>query len=205
MSLIHLTGLDAGLDTFGVGLENHMATKQLTTVVVLMLAVLIVKELRRSNAIAEQDEMIQLEKFQRLRTLRMQYLEPLFAFVVVGSLVAADIAKSAWHVVAMIAGALLGLWFGAYRAKTTYIAAYPRYEAVVLRTNKESIISVLILIAMKILAEQDILPDSGIFPTIVAFLLGFLFVESFARVFMVKRYYDDELDSQEQRQPGRSV
>ena len=182
-----------------------MGTEQLTTVIVLLLAVLIVKELRRSNAIAEQDETIQLGRFQRLRTLRMQYLEPLFALVIVGSLVVSDLAKSAWHVVAMVAGALLGLWFGAFRAKATYIAAYPKYEAVVLRTNKEAVVSILLLIAVKLLAEQDILPDSGIFPTIVAFLLGFLFVESFARVFMVKRYYDDELGSQEQRQPGRSV
>ncbi len=171
--------------------------EQFSTLAVLVLLVVIAKEFRRSNAIVKENDDITLKKFHRFRTLRMQYLEPLVAIIIVGTLVATDIANSFLHIFAIAAGVILGIWFGAYRAKTTYIRAYPKYKAVVLHTNKEAALSLAALIVIKIFAEQDILPETGVFPIIVAFLLGLLLVESLARVYMVKRYYDRDSSKKE--------
>ena len=46
-----------------------------------------------------------------------------------------------------------------------------------------------LLIVIKLVAEQNVLPDGDIFRLIIATLLGFLLVESFARVIMLLRYY----------------
>ena len=46
-----------------------------------------------------------------------------------------------------------------------------------------------LLIVIKLVAEKNLLPDGDIFRVIIATLLGFLLVETFARVITLLRYY----------------
>ncbi|WP_062527498.1 hypothetical protein [Demequina rhizosphaerae] len=46
-----------------------------------------------------------------------------------------------------------------------------------------------LLVVIKVVAEQDLLPDGEIFRSIVATLLGFIVVESVARVVTLVRFY----------------
>jgi hypothetical protein len=60
-----------------------------------------------------------------------------------------------------------------------------------------------LLIVIKLVAEQNLLPDGDIFRLIIATLLGFLLVESLARVIMLLRQYRrDEAASATVTQPA---
>ncbi|PFG43543.1 hypothetical protein ATJ88_2241 [Isoptericola jiangsuensis] len=100
------------------------------------------------------------------------------------------------HLVAVVVGAAAGYAFGAYRARTTYVRAVPQHRGLVLRYGVESFVALGILVVIKIVAEQDLLPDGDVFRGVVAALLGFLVVESFARVLtLLRRYPGDRAGS----------
>jgi hypothetical protein len=86
-------------------------------------------------------------------------------------------------------GGIVGYAFGAYRARTTYVAAVPAHKGVILRYSLESFAALGLLIVIKLVAEQNLLPDGDILRTIIAALLGFLLVETFARVITLLRCY----------------
>lgn len=160
-----------------------------TSIFLLVLLALIVRESRRGSQAIKGDPSVQLQSNERFRTLTMQMLEPLVAVVVVGSLLVTDLERSPTHAIVAVVGGVLGYAFGSYRARSTYVSSVPAHKGVILRYSVESFVALGLLIVIKLVAEQDLLPDGGAFRTIIAGLLAFLLVESCARVFTLLRYY----------------
>jgi hypothetical protein len=119
----------------------------------------------------------------------MQLLEPVLALVIVGALLVSDLAGEPFHFVAALVGGAGGVVFGVYRARATFVTSVPARRGVILRTTVESIVALAVLIVITLMVEEDLLPDSGVFPIVVAALLAFLVVESCARVWMIMRWY----------------
>jgi hypothetical protein len=92
-------------------------------------------------------------------------------------------------VIAAVVGAAAGYAFGAYRARSTYVSAVPAHKGVILRYSVETFVVLGLLVVIKLVAEQDLLPDGEIFRLIIATLLALLLVESIARVVTLVRYY----------------
>lgn len=170
-------------------MESLTSVERISSIIVLVLVVLIVRENRRGAKVVKSDPSIQLQSAQRFRTLTMQMLEPLLALVVVGSLLVSDLERSPAHAIVAVVGGIVGYAFGAYRARTTYVSAVPAHKGVILRYSLESFAALGLLIVIKLVAEQNLLPDGDIFRVIIATLLGFLLVETFARVITLLRYY----------------
>jgi len=158
-------------------------------VVLLVLLGLIVRESRAGTRAVGSDPSIQLKPSERFRTLRMQVLEPLVAVVVVGSLLITDLERGLWHAIAALVGAAVGYVFGAYRARSTYVSAVPAHRGVILRYSVESFLALGLLLVIKLVAERNLLPEGEIFGIVLAGLLGFLLVESCARVVTLVRFY----------------
>lgn len=160
-----------------------------TSILLLVLLALIARESRRGTQAIKSDPSVQLRGNERFRTLAMQVLEPVFAVVVVGSLLVTDLERSPAHAIVAFGGGVAGYVFGAYRARSTYVASVPDHKGVILRYSVESFVALALLIVIKLVAEQDLLPDGGGYRVIIAGLLGFLLVESCARVITLVRYY----------------
>ncbi len=160
-----------------------------TSILLLVLLLLIVRESRRGTQAIKSDPGVTLQRNERFRTLTMQLLEPVVALLVVGSLLVTDLERSPTHAIVAVVGCVVGYAFGAYRARTTYVASVPAHKGVILRYSVESFVALGLLIVIKLVAEQDLLPDGDIFRAIIAGLLGFLVVESSARVITLVRYY----------------
>ncbi len=166
-----------------------------SSLVVLALIALIAREMRVGNRLAKSDPSLVMKPNERFRTLRMQMLEPVLGFVIVGSILFDDLAHTPVHLVAALVGAAAGYAFGVYRARTTYVAAVPAHRGLILRYSIEAFLAVGLLVIVKLVAEQDLLPEGQVFRTIIAGLLGFLVIESAARVLQLVRYYRrDEQD-----------
>lgn len=163
--------------------------ENISLIILLVILALIVRESRAGRQIVTADPSIQLKPSERFRTLRMQMLEPLVAVVVVGSLLVTDLERAPGHAIAALVGAVAGYGFGAYRARATYVASVPAHQGVILRYSVESFLTLGLLLVIKIVAENDLLPDGEIFRIAVAGLLGFLLVESIARVLTLVRAY----------------
>ncbi len=175
-----------------------------SSLLLLVLLVLIVRESRRGTAVVKSDPSIKLQSSERFRTLRMQVLEPAVALLVVGSLLVTDLEGDPVHAVIALVGGVAGFAFGAYRARSTYVASVPAHRGVILRYSLESFAALGLLIVIKLVAEQDLLPDGDVFRGTIAGLLGFLLVESCARVLTLVRYYrrDEAAAATSSRAPG---
>ena len=160
-----------------------------SSVLLLVLLVLIVREGRAGSQAVKADPSVVLKSNERFRTLRMQMLEPLVAILVVGSLIIADLEREPLHAIAALAGGVAGFAFGAYRARSTYVASVPQHKGVVLRYSVESFVALGLLVVIKLVAERNMLPEGDIFRTVLAALLGFLLVESIARVAVLLQYF----------------
>ena len=112
-----------------------------SSVLILVLLVLIARESREGTRAIKSDPSVQLKSNERFRTLRMQMLEPLVAVVVVGSLLLTDLERSPLHAIVAVVGAVAGYAFGAYRARSTYVAAVPQHKGVILRYSVESFVA----------------------------------------------------------------
>jgi len=163
--------------------------ENVTSILLLVLLALIARESRRGTQSIKADPSVQLQGNERFRTLTMQVLEPVFAIVVVGSLLLTDLERSPMHGIVAVVGGVAGYAFGAYRARSTYVASVPAHKGVILRYSVESFVALGLLIIIKVVAEQDLLPDGDVFRVIIAGLLAFLLVESVARVVTLVRYY----------------
>lgn len=163
-----------------------------SSILLLVLLVLIVRESRVGNQAVKGDPNVLLKSNERFRTLRMQMLEPLVAVLVVGSLLLTDLEREPVHALVAVVGGVLGFAFGAYRARSTFVAAVPRHKGVILRYSVESFVALGLLVVIKLVAERNLLPEGDIFRVILAALLGFLLVESIARVAVLVRYYRRE-------------
>jgi hypothetical protein len=160
-----------------------------SSILLLVLLVLIVRESRAGSQAVKGDPSVVLKPNERFRTLRMQMLEPLVAILVVGSLIITDLEREPVHGIAALVGGVAGFVFGAYRARSTYVAAVPRHKGVILRYSVEAFVALGLLIVIKLVAERDLLPDGDVFRIVLAALLGFLLVESVARVYSLVRFY----------------
>ncbi len=160
--------------------------------VVLLGLVVMVREIRRGREIAAAHPGLHLRKGERFRTLLLQVIEPVFALVVVGSVflshVDAGLPSMLWAAV----GAIVGAAFGVYRARSTFVRAVPALHGVVLRFSIESVLALLLLLIVKLVAEQDLLPREGVFPFLIVGLLAFLLAESVARLAVVVQRYRRE-------------
>lgn len=163
--------------------------ENVSLIILLVLLVLIARESRAGTRAVKSDPSVQLKSSERFRTIKMQMLEPLVAVVVVGSLLLTDLERAPAHGIAALVGGVAGYAFGAYRARSTYVAAVPAHKGVILRYSVESFVALGLLLVIKIVAEQDLLPDGEIFGIVLAGLLGFLLVESIARVLTLVRFY----------------
>lgn len=163
--------------------------ENVSSVILLVILALIVRESRTGARAVKEDPSIHLQGNERFRTLKMQMLEPLFALVVVGSLLLTDLERSPTHCIAAAIGGVAGYAFGVYRARSTYVSAVPAHQGVILRYSLEAFVALGLLIVIKVVAEQDLLPDGDIFRVVIALLLGFLLVESCARVLTLVRFY----------------
>jgi len=158
-------------------------------IVFLVVLALMAREFRRGKDAVKSDPTIQLQGNERFRTLTSQLLDPVFAFVVVGSILLTDLERDPVHAILAGVGGVAGFAFGAYRARSTYVASVPAHKGLILRYSVESFVALGLLIVIKLVAEQDLLPDADIFRLIIAGLLGFLLVESCARVFTLMGFY----------------
>lgn len=151
-----------------------------SSILLLVLLVLIVRESRAGTQAAKGDPGVVLERNERFRTLRMQELEPLVAVLVVGSLIISDLEREPVHALAALAGGVAGLVCGACRARSTYVAAVAQHKGIILRYSVESFVALGLLIIIKLVAERSLLPDGDIVRLVLAALLSFLLVESIA-------------------------
>jgi len=163
--------------------------ENISSILLLVILVLIARESRAGTKAAQSDPSIQLKASERFRTLRMQMLEPLVAVLVVGSLLLTDLEREPVHAIAALVGAAAGYAFGAYRARSTYVSAVPAHRGVILRYSVESFVALGLLVVIKLVAERDLLPEGEIFGIVLAGLLGFLLMESIARVATLVRFY----------------
>jgi len=155
----------------------------------LVVLALMAREYRRGRDAVKSDPSIQLKGNERFRTLKSQVLDPVFALVVVGSILLTDLENAPEHAIAAVVGAAAGYAFGAYRARSTYVASVPAHNGVILRYSVESFVALGLLVVIKLVAERDLLPEGDIFRAIIAALLAFLLVESIARVISLVRHY----------------
>lgn len=163
--------------------------ESISLIILLILLALIVREGRAGNRAIKGDPNVHLNPRERFRTLRMEMLEPVIAVVVVGSLLLTDLGHDPIHALAAAVGAVAGFVFGVYRARSTYVAAIPHHKGVILRFSVESFVALGSLVVIKIVAERNLLPDGDIFRVVLAGLLGFLLVESVARVLTLVRCF----------------
>lgn len=129
---------------------------------------------------------------ERFRTRRMQLLKPVLALMIVGTLLVSDLTEEPVRLISALVGGAVGYAFGAYRARETFVASVPAHGGVILRTTVESFGALGVLIVIKWSVEQDWLPDSGVFPVVVAALLAFIVMEPCARVYVIMRRYERE-------------
>ena len=163
--------------------------ERITSLILVVVLVLIVREFRVGKRVVEDDPNVQLKPTERFRTLRLQLLEPVVAIVVVGSLLVTDLEREPVHALGALVGGVAGFAFGAYRARTTYVASVPAHKGLILLLSFEAVVALAVLLVIKVVAEQNLLPDGDIFRVVLAGLLGFLLVESCARVYTLMGYY----------------
>ena len=163
--------------------------ERITSLILVVVLVLIVREFRVGKRVVENNPNVQLKPRERFRTLRLQMLEPVVAIVVVGSLLVTDLEREPVHALVALVGGVAGFAFGAYRARTTYVASVPAHRGLILLLSFEAVVALAVLLVIKVVAEQNLLPDGDIFRVVLAGLLGFLLVESCARVYTLMGYY----------------
>lgn len=164
----------------------------MSSFIVLMVLAVMVREIRRGRQIAASNPGLHLSKGERFRTLPLQVIEPVFAVVVVGSVFLSHADTSPSSLSWAAGGAVIGVAFGAYRARSTFVRAVPAHHGVVLRFSIESVLALLLLLIVKLVAEQDLLPRQGILPFLIVGLLAFLLAESVARLAVVLLRYRRE-------------
>ncbi len=118
------------------------------------------------------------------------------ALVVVGSLLVSDLERSPAHTIVAVVGGIVGYAFGAYRARTTYVAAVPAHKGVILRYSLESFAALGLLIVIKLVAEQNLLPDGDIFRIIIASKVAGTFADFIESIDSVPRDAISAVDSQ---------
>jgi len=163
--------------------------ERITSLILVVVLVLIVREFRVGKRVVENNPNVTLKPRERFRTLRLQMLEPVVAIVVVGSLLVTDLEREPVHALVALGGGVAGFAFGAYRARTTYVASVPAHKGLILLLSFEAVVALAVLLVIKVVAEQNLLPDGDIFRVVLAGLLGFLLVESCARVYTLMGYY----------------
>lgn len=64
----------------------------------------------------------------------------------------------------------------------------PAHGGLILRYGVESVVTPAVLVAVDLVAEQNLLHEGEVFAATIAVLLGFLLVECWARVLTLVRY-----------------
>lgn len=152
--------------------------------------VLIIAILRLNRSVAAAGD-VTLEPHQRLRPVLMQLLEPPLEIAVVGVVLWDDLTLNAEHLVAGLVGAVPGVVIGVYRARIMYVRAVPQHHAVVLTRSAAEYVALGIVIAARIVADNQIdeTDQSGPLSLVITALLVMVLVESIARVAAISLRY----------------
>jgi hypothetical protein len=153
------------------------------TVLFLLVASKLVRQGRNDPAAKD------LAPRQRIRPLALEYLDPVFALIVVGPVLAHELTLDGWHVLAALVGASLGIPIGILRSRVQFVRAIKRTKSVVLTRSRAEYGLVFVLIVLRS-AESSIRQSSSTALTLlVAGLLALPIAESCARtVSIVDKY-----------------
>jgi len=154
--------------------------------VVLLILVVIGRLVQRGRRQGAQHSLAPKE---RIRPLAITLLDPVISLVIVGPIFLRLITLSSAHTVAAIAGGIVGLAIGYWRAKVMFVRAVKAERLVVLRRHGLEYVLLLVLIVART-SENAVSksPASGA-SLLFAFLVALGVVESLARTaFIVERY-----------------
>jgi hypothetical protein len=164
----------------------------ISLVTLVLLAVVLVLDigyLRASRRIAKT---MNLPQGQWLRLVNSLSFDPAIELLAIGVLLATDLIQNWEHVVAGVAGAVIGLAVGRYRFRIQYVRAVPEYKAIVFVRSTAEYVALGILVLVKIVAEQHRIPVVGSLTLLVTLLLALVVFESIGRAwFSYRRYARD--------------
>jgi len=164
----------------------YLVVSMITLVLLATVLVLDIKFLRDSRRIAKD---MNLPKGQWLRLVKTLYYDPAIELLVVGLLLGQDVVQNWEHLVAGIAGAIIGLLAGRYRFRIQYVRAEPAHKAIIFVRSKEEYVAIAILVVVRMAAEQHQIPVVGPLTLLVTLLLAVVVFESVGRAWFSYRQY----------------
>lgn len=130
-----------------------------------------------------------LQPKQRIRPLMLEYLDPLYAAIIVGPVLWHEMNLSTWHVVASLLGASIGIPIGVLRSRVQFVRAAPSSRSVVLTRSRAEYALLVVLIILRS-AEGFVKREHAQALTLVAAaLLALPIGESLARSLSIVQKY----------------
>jgi hypothetical protein len=130
-----------------------------------------------------------LQPRQRIRPITLEWLDPLLAIIVVGPLLGHELNLSAWHIIAALVGASVGIPIGILRSRVQFVRGIASTKSVVLtRSNAEYALLALLIILR---SAQDFMRQSHSASITILFaaLLALPIGESCARSYSITEKY----------------
>jgi len=90
-----------------------------------------------------------LQPRQRIRPLLLEIVDPLFAIIVVGPVLAHELNLNSWHLLAGLVGASCGVPIGIVRSRVQYVRAIKESTSVVLTRSRAEYGLVIVLVALR--------------------------------------------------------
>ena len=171
---------------------GQLAVSLITLILLATLLVVDIKFLRDSRRIAKS---LDLPKGQWLRQIKSLAFDPAIELLVVGVLLAQDLVQNWEHVVAGLAGAAVGVLAGHYRFRIQYVRAVPEHKAIVFVRSREEYVALVILVLVRMAAEQHRIPIVGALTLLVTLLLAVVVFESIGRAWFSYRAYKHDTSS----------
>jgi hypothetical protein len=147
-------------------------------VLVVFAALLVVGQYRRRRL----RRRYQLGRRQRAVRLSRQWLEPLVAVVAVAGVLAKDVAAGSAHIVAILAGGVIGAGLGLVRGRFMLGRARRIDGRLVLERNWQELAVIFLLVGLQMVQREVSDRSTSLFGLISSALLALGVLESMARV-----------------------
>ncbi len=131
---------------------------------------------------------VALEKGQRVRLMALEWMEPMLEILIVLGLLWADLSDNAGHLVAAAIGAVVGAFFGRWRAQILWVRAEPTLKAVVMKRSWAEYLAFALLIIVKVLSES-FTAKSGWLSWVLTAAVALVVAEAVTRVIVMHVWY----------------
>lgn len=169
--------------------QNHPIIMIVVLVLLIVILVLDFRWMRASQKLAKE---LALPMGQWMRYVKSLPFDPFVDIVIVGSLLWKDLVQNWEHMVVAVIGAVIGLWVGHFRYKIQYVRAVPEHHSIVFVRSKSEYVALVILVLVRLAAEQHQIPVTGPLTLLITLLLGVVVFESIGRAwFSYRRYTKD--------------